>query len=260
MPLGERFQRSITFINKLWWIICVPIILDLTQLFAYQRIFNEEYSPHRNIFTIKIGIISAPPSIDFLLEDFPSPIFQLNNSGLKGIIYEFSLFNVFLMLTLILLNSFISSGYFSIISSKEVDNVRIRDFFINGNKKWFKFFMLNIIEFVPIVLGIIKKELLFLAIINIIFMYVDYVIATEDLGLIDSIKKGISFLCNNIWLTIKMSLYFGMIFSFLSIIIYLLCGFKTVGIAISIIIVAYFGAIVNKSVLETYNSVSKSTE
>lgn len=258
MELGDRFRSGREFINKFLWIIGIPIVLNLIQLFSYQFIYKTSYLPITKLFTIKIGIIPAPPSVSFLLEDFPSPLFQYNSiSGLKGIIYEFNLFNVFLMITFILITSFISSGYFSVISAKEESRPGIRDFFINGNENWYKFFILHIIEFMPFAFGIVNKNFAFLALINVIFMYVDYSIAADGGKLMDNFKKGISFLFNNLGLTIKMAFYYGMIFSLLSIVIYFLGGLGTIGIIIDIIIVSYFGAIVNRSILEVYTFMIK---
>lgn len=258
MDLGDRIRNSREFINKSLWVISIPIVLNLAQLFTYMYIYKTSYEAIRKLFTIKIGIISAPPSVSFLLEDFPSPILQYNsNSGLRGIIYELNLFNVFLMITFILITSFISSGYFSVISTKEESTPKIKDFFINGNENWFKFFIVHIIRYTPFLLGIVNNGFMFLVIINVIFMYVDYSIAVDGGMLRDNFKKGISFLFNNLGLTIKMAFYFGMIFSLLSVVVHILGSFGIVGVIIDIIIVAYFGAIVNRAVLEVYTLVNK---
>ncbi|WP_186430379.1 hypothetical protein [Clostridium sp. BSD9I1] len=258
MELGDRFRSGRKFINKFLWIICIPIVLNLTELFSYQLIYKTNYLPITKLFIIKIGIISAPPSVGFLLEDFPSPLLHYNGiSGLRGIIYEFNLFNVFLMITFILITSFISSGYFSIISAKEESTPGIKNFFINGNENWYKFFILHIIEFIPFAFGIVNNKFVFLAFINVIFMYVDYSIAVDGGRLKDNFKKGILFLFNNLGLTIKMAFYYGMIFSLLSMAVHFLGSLGTIGIIIDIIIVAYFGVAVNRAVLEVYTFVSK---
>ncbi|MBE6069589.1 MAG: hypothetical protein E7211_18155 [Clostridium lundense] len=258
MELGDRFRGGREFINKFLWIIGIPIFLNLIQLFSYQFIYKTSYLPNTKLFTIKIGIMPAPPSVSFLLEDFPSPLFQYNSiSGLRGIMYELNLFNVFLMITVILITSFISSGYFSVISAKEESRPGIRNFFISGNKNWYKFFILYIIEFIPFVFGIVDNKFVFLALINVIFMYVDYSIAVDGGRLKDNFKKGISFLFDNLGLTIRMAFYYGMIFSLLSIVIYFLGGLGATGVIIDIIIVAYFGSVVNRAVLEVYTFVSK---
>lgn len=258
MDLGDRFRSGREFINKCLWIIGIPIVLNLTELFSYQLIYKTNYLPITKLFIIKIGIIQAPPSVSFLLEDFPSPLFQYNSiSGLRGIIYELNLFNVFLMITFILIRSFISSGYFSVISAKEESRPGIRNFFINGNENWYKFFILHIIEFIPFVLAIVNNGLAFLAFINVIFIYVDYSIAVDGGKLKDNFRKGISFLFNNLGLTIKMAFYYGMIFSLLSIVVHFLGSLGTIGIIIDIIIVAYFGAVVNRAVLEVYTFANK---
>lgn len=56
------------------------------------------------------------------------------------------------MITFILITSFISSGYFSVISTKKESTPKIKDFFINGNENWFKFFIVHIIRYTPFLL------------------------------------------------------------------------------------------------------------
>lgn len=252
MQLGEMFSSSRRFINKLLWVVCIPVILDIIQLISYQHIYETDYVPIRKLFIIKIGIISSPPSVNFLLEDFPSAIFQYNNSGFKGIINEFIVFNILFMITFVLISSFIHSGYLSVIGGANEKGVGIKEFFIMGNRNWFKFFILQIIQFIPMILIIIKRELIILGFINIIFMYVDYSIVADEGNIRDNFRKGINFLFNNLGLTIKIAFYSGFIFSLLSIPIYFLAGFGIIGIIIDIIIIAYFGTVINRMVLEVY--------
>lgn len=49
-----------------------------------------------------------------------------------------------------------------------------------------------------------------------------------------------------------MALYFGIIFSFISLIVFPLANLGSIGIIIDIIICAYVGACTNKAVLEVY--------
>ena len=257
MILGEVFSRSRKFINKILWIAFIPIILDLAQLFAYLYIYKTDYTPVTQIFTLKVGIISSPPSVDFLLGDFPSVIFQYNSSGLKGIINEITLFNVFFMLTFMLIISFVHSGYLSVLGAKPDSNIFIKDFFILGNKNWFKFFILHIIQFIPMSLMLINKNFMWLAFLNVIFFYVDFSIVIDEGKLWNNFKKGISFLFSNLGLSIKMAFYFGFIFSLLSLVVYALAKLSVVGIIIDITIMAYFGAAVNRAVLEVYSTVNE---
>lgn len=257
MQLGEIFSKSRKSINNFLWIICVPIFLDLTDLFAYQYIYKTNYTPLTKIFTIKIGLISSPPSVKFLLEDFPSAIFQYNNNnGFKSIIDGFTLFNVFFMITVMLIVSFINSGYLGILGTKEENHVGIKDFFVLGNLNWFKFFILTIIQFIPMFFIIISREFIVLSMIlgfiSIVFMYVKYSIIVDEVDIKENFSKGFYFLFDNIGLTIKMAFYFGFIFSLLSMGIYWLASLGTIGVIIDIIIMAYLGLIVNKSVLEVY--------
>lgn len=252
MSLGEMFSSSRKFINKFFWIILIPIALDLCQLFAHEYFFKAEYIPIKRLFSIKLGIISSPPSVNFILEDFPPVLFQYNNNGLKGIIHEVSLFNVFFMLSITLITSFIQSGYLSVLGIEEEGKISIKDFFTMGNKNWFKFFVIQLVQYIPVILILYAREFIVLGFLFILFFYVQYSIVVDKGKISDNFLKGMSFLFSNLGLTIKMALYFGFIFSLLSILVYILTSFSTVGIIIDIIIIAYFGAVVNKTVLKVY--------
>lgn len=259
MKLQEKFSDGFNYINKTLWIVLIPIILDIFTLLTYQHIYQVEYVPIRQLFTLKIGIISIPPSVQFILEDFPSLILQYNRSGFRGIINELSLFNVLLAVTLLLLISFIQSGYLSVLSSTSHNTVKIKDFFILGNRFWFKFFLLETLMMYPFFLMFIKRGFVYLSIINIIFFYVKYSIILDERSILDNFRKGVAFFWDNIGLSIKMAFYFGFIFSLLSIVIYLMSGVGLFGIVIAITLTAYLGAIVNKSVLEVYREVKDKT-
>ncbi|KOA18847.1 hypothetical protein CLHOM_27860 [Clostridium homopropionicum DSM 5847] len=257
MPLGDMFSSGRKFINKFLWIILIPIALDLWQLFAHEYFFKTNYIPIKRLFSLKLGIISSPPSVNFILEDFPPVLLQYNSNGLKGIIYEVSLFNVFFMITIILITSFINSGYLSVLGGKEEGKIFIKDFFIMGNKNWFKFFVLHLIQYIPVILILFAKEFMVLGLLFILFFYVQYSIVIDEGRISENFIKGMSFLSNNLRLTIKMALYFGFIFSLLSILVYVLTSFSTVGIVLDIIIVAYFGAVVNRAILQVYTEKSR---
>jgi hypothetical protein len=255
MNLGEKLGKGMEFINKNIWIVLVPVMLDVFQLFAYQNIFKTVYVPVRKIFAIKIGFNSAPPSVQYILDDFPSVIFKYGNNTYNGIINEFSLFNVLLIITYTLIMSFINGRYMYMIGKSEDKPVSIKEFFKPDNKLWFKFFILQIIDIYPFMLMFIKRGFISLAFVNVIFVFVRYSFVADDAGIRDNFKNGISFLFNNLGLAIRMALYYGLLlFSILSIFIFLLTYFSTIGIIIDIIIVGYFGCIVNKAVLEVYRS------
>jgi len=228
MPLGEMFSSGRKFINKLLWIILIPIALDLWQLFAYEYFFKTSYFPIKRLFSLKVRLISSPPSVNFILEDFPSVLVQYNNSG-----------------------------YLSILGGKADSNISIKDFFILGNKNWFKFFILHLIQYIPVILILFAKEFIVLGFVFILFFYVQYSIIVDQGKISDNFLSGMLFLFSNLGLTIKMALYFGLIFSLLSIFIYALTSFSTIGIIIDIIIIAYFGAAVNRTVLQVYTEKSR---
>jgi hypothetical protein len=253
MSISERFSDGCRFIRrKVLWIILLPILLDLANLFSWEKVYHTVYNPVRKLFVFKLGFIGAPPSVNYILQDFPSPLFKYDNNGLSGMITRFSLFNAVLFITVVLIVSFLHSGYMSVVGTSYEDKVRIRDFFIKGNRKWHKFFLLDCITWLPITLIIFNKNFIYLSFINVIFVYVKYSFVRDEVGVLENFRLGISFLFNNLGLTIKMVLSFGLIFSFISVVVFILGGMGKVGIIIDIIICAYFGASANRAIFEVY--------
>lgn len=89
-------------------------------------------------------------------------------------------------------------------------------------------------------------------------VYVKYSMVIDQVSLMDNYKLGIRFLFNNLGLTIKMAFTFGIISSLVGVGIYLLANLEFKGIVMGIIITAYFGAVMNKAVLEIYREISES--
>lgn len=253
MRTSQRFRESIRFITyKILWIILVPILLDLVSLFSWEKIFHTMYNPAEKLFLIKLGFIDAPPSVQFLLEDFPSPLLKYVSSGMTGIINGFSPFNVALLITIMLVRSFISSGYMSIIGTSPPEKIKVREFFIRGNKNWPKFFVLGCLSWIPMLLAIFNKDFMFLSFISVIFVYVKYSFVIDEVGILENFKLGILFLFKNFGLTIKMALYFGLIFSLISSVVLPIARFGNIGVIIDIVICGYLGACVNRAVMEIY--------
>jgi len=103
----------------------------------------------------------------------------------------------------------------------------------------------------------IKKELGYFSLVYVALVYVKYSIVVDKVSLIDNFKLGISFLFKNLGLTIKMAFSFGVLFSLVGICIHPLATIGFNGIVIGAIITAYFGAVINKAVLEIYREVSE---
>lgn len=83
MNIAERFSSGFRFItSKLLWIIIIPIALDLANLFSWEKVYHTVYNPVQKLFLIKLGFIGAPPSVSYLFEDFPTPLFKYDSNGL----------------------------------------------------------------------------------------------------------------------------------------------------------------------------------
>jgi hypothetical protein len=258
MSISERFGEGCKFIgSKILWIVFIPIVLDLANLFSWEKVYHTVYHPVQKLFVIKLGFIEAPPSVSYLLENFPTPLFKYDNSGVSGIISRITPFNAVLFITVMIVESFLHSGYLNIIGTSFEEKVRIRDFFIKGNRKWHKFFLLDCVTWIPIMLAGFNKNFIFLSFINVIFVYVEYSFVADEVSILKNFLLGIEFLFNNLGLTIKMALYFGLIFSPISLVVFPLANLGTIGIVIDIIICAYFGAATNRAVFEIYAAKGK---
>lgn len=252
MSLRDTFYQQFKPVRHVMGILLIPIILDLGDYMLFEKIFRTAYQATGNLFTLKLGFFSAPPSVRFILEDFPSLIFQSNNGGMQGIVNQLTLFNVLLLLSLTLIFSFLHSGYLGVLAEAGRRPLGLKPFFALGNRYWLRFFILQVLGYLPLMLMLYNPSLLALSLINLLFIYVQYSIVVDEGTLLDNFKKGIGFLLQNLGLTLKMALYFGVIISFLGILVHLLAARERIGMIIAIVLVAYLGAVINKTVLEVY--------
>ncbi|WP_088186857.1 hypothetical protein [Desulfosporosinus sp. FKA] len=257
MAITEKLGEQFNAIHKVIWIILLPVILDIGELYLYERIFHWEYMPVIKQFSLKLGFISAPPSLRYILEDFPSLIFQYNTGTFRGVITQINLANMLLLLSVVLVTSFLDSGYLAVISQAGRKRVTCKDFFIEGNRLWFKFFILALLKVIPILLALIKKELAYFSLVTVVFVYVQYSIVVDNVSLKDNFKLGISFLFNNLGLSFRMGFSFGFLFSLVGICMCFLTRAGFNGIVLGSMITGYFGAVMNKAVLEIYREVSE---
>ncbi|MCB8814504.1 hypothetical protein [Desulfosporosinus shakirovi] len=258
MSIIDMLNKQFQSIHKVIWIILLPLIIDIGELNLFEKIFKTEYQPLSKL-VFKLGFISSPPSIRYTLEDFPSIFFQYNSRGFRGLINQINLTNILLLVSFVLITSFLHSGYLSVISQAGHKRVIFKDFLRDGNQLWFKFFVLTLLGIIPSLGVFISVNLLYLNFIFIILVYVQYSIVVDKVSLKDNFKLGISFLFENLGLTIKMAFVFGFLFSLIGIAIIILAGMGQNGIVVGVIITAYFGAVINKAVLEIYREVSQKT-
>jgi len=102
MSITDKLNEQFQAIHKVIWIIFLPLVLDIGELSLFERIFKSEYEPITKLFNLKLGFISAPPSIRYILEDFPSLIFQYSLSAFRGVINQINLTNILLLLTVVI--------------------------------------------------------------------------------------------------------------------------------------------------------------
>ncbi|MGY0374711.1 hypothetical protein [Clostridium sp. JNZ J1-5] len=258
MDLTYNLKYGFKLVKKFWWLIFVPTLLDFTPLLISENLLEMNYNPSLNkLFVVKFGTISAPPSISYILEDFPKLFLNLNiNVGLSRLISSINLYNIFLILSFILITSFLLSGYLACIEKCNLEKITFKDFFILGNKYWIKFFILSVINQLVIILVYIHIGFIIVLFLLSILYYVKYSIVVDNCSLIGSFKNGINIFIENLGTTIKLALYYGFIFSFISLFIFQLIKTGNIGVILSIIIVNFFGMAINASVLQIYRELS----
>ena len=99
---------------------------------------------------------------------------------------------------------------------------------------------------------VFNKNFMLFSFVSVIFVYVKYSFIVDEVSILKNFRLGIVFLFNNLGLTIQMALYFGVIFSLISLVDFLMLNLGTIGIIIDIVICAYVGAGTNRAVLEIY--------
>lgn len=256
MILTEKLSKAREAMGKTWWIVFVPIVLDVIAFTSYTQIFKMQYYPPAKFFILKLGVISAPPSASYLLENFPSIIIGFNSQyGVTGFIREINLLNMLIVLSSIMIMSFFKSGYMGCIERAGIEKVKPLDFFVFGNKNWFKFFVLDIINIIPALLMFKSLGYIYLMMLFVIFFYVKYSIVVDDKSLGQNFSRGISLLFDNFGLTIKMALYYGFLFSLVSPVIFYFSASGNIGVIISIVIISFLGVIFNKATLEIYRGI-----
>lgn len=257
MSLQNMFYDQFKPIHRVIGIVLIPIILDLADLMLYEKIFRTVYLPAQQLLSLKFGFVSTPPSVRFILEDFPSLLFQANNGGVSGIINRLTLFNILLLLSTTLVLSFLHSGYMGVLSESGRRPLGLKAFFALGNQFWFRFLILQVLNLWPLILMLINPALVYLGFVNLLFVYVQYAIVVDEGSIKDNFQRGIGFLLQNLKLTLIMAIYFGVMLSLLGILIHVLAGLGRAGIIVSIVLIAYLGAVINKTVLEVYREKSQ---
>ncbi|MGE5629057.1 MAG: hypothetical protein ACM3X7_13285 [Solirubrobacterales bacterium] len=253
MSITEKFKECCRFIkNKMLWVILIPALMDIANLLIWERMFHKVYIPAEQIISFKIGVTGTPPSINYLLQDFPSVLIKNDANVFSGIFTRLNLYNISLLLSIILISSFLVSGYMGTISLNSLEKSGLRKFFIDGNKRWHKFFIMNLITTISICLILINRDYMFIYFAFVIFFYVPYSFVADNVGVIQNFKLGISFLFNHLGITVRMALVVGIIFSFLSFFAFIVVKIGTLGIIIDILIFSFLGAAVNRMVYEVY--------
>jgi len=245
-------------LNKLWWAILIPIVLDIQYLFSYLFLFKTDYIGNADIFQIKLGFISSPPSLAFFFNDFYNTFFSYNdNLGHQGLLNRsLDLLFLFQLLSMVLLVSLLKSFYFCYLNEvKEDSKFSLKHILSLTNKHWHKFLFLESIGILAVLYS--TSVFFFYAIISIIFLYVEYSIVVDDLSLLGALKQSVKVLFSNFWRTIFLGIKLGLLMSLFSFIILEIGRQGVFGVFAAIVITAFLGMISNKVVMEVYRGFSQ---
>lgn len=248
MNLVRKLKESKKSLQSKDWIYVMPIILDFSVLFIHRYILKRNYIHKGKVIDFNIGIISSPPSISYIFKDYPHPLMDI-------ISQDTNIFTLGLLVLFTIIMSFINGAYLALLNKDE--KIKIKNFIKEGNKFWDKFFIYRLIVNIIILYGL-KYNInpIILILINIIMTYIPYSIICEEGNIFFIIKKSIQVLFNNILDTIKLLVLCAGLFF----IIYLPTKYifisTTIEILFFIMLISYFGVIINKTILEIYKQSS----
>jgi len=257
MDLNEKLSFAYKEINRKMLIILIPIILDIINYYSYLSILKNNYSPPNKFFLFKFGVISAPPSINYILENFPSVFFNFNTSyGNTGLLCRITYFTFLVSILYTLIAAFVKSFYMSYLEKLPEEKPTLIALLIEGNKNWPKYFILSMLNTTVILLSFNSSEFLFLFLPLILLYYVQYsIVVDKELTFKENLSKSINVLLGNLKTSLIMAIWYGVLLSLLSFFIFPLCHRGTGGIIISIVLLSYFGTVINKAVLEVYRGI-----
>lgn len=252
MSIGDKYFESMKKLRKYLWLILIPVGMDMFNLILNEYIYKIKYTPVNRFITLKIGLIDTPPSVRFLLEDFPSPLFSFKNNMISGMLTRIDIFTITLIITIMLLTSYLKGIY--LVSLKKIgeEKFSMKEFFMIDNHIWGKLFAYKIITAIPIILMMKDRSFILLTFILIFFVYVEYSIVLDNVSLLRNFQRGIGFLFNNFGLTVKIAFFVGLIYSLLSVVVYPIATIGNAGVLLDAVIMSYFGIGINKTVVEIY--------
>lgn len=258
MNLSDRLRDAFQYTSKNLLLALIPILMDIITYFVYITVTGLDYSLQGQAFVLKFGIISAPPSVGFLLDNFPSILPKFNtNFGEIGLLNEITLFNIFVSICYILFISYMTSCYMNYLEKINRVKLNIIDFFKEGNANWFSYFILGLLNFVVLILCKIDSVFSLLLLPLILLYYVQYSIVIDNgYSVLDNFITGVRVLLSNLGATIKMAICFGPLISLCGIIVFPVLSTGKLGMIIAISLVDFIGVIVNKAVLESYREFS----
>lgn len=240
MSFKEKWKISLDWTIDNLWVLLVPIVFNLANVFMYQFIYKVNYSPVGKGVLLKIGTLSAPPNMSFLVENFPNVLRNLVFMDLN---------NVLLFITTIMIISFFEANYLNILS---MDEPAFKYIFRISNRLWIRVIIFNLLVSIPMLLSFINHYLYLISIGGIILVYTKYALVVEDEGFIRTLKKSIGFLFDNLPETFGLVIQGGLILSLARLVIWPSVQFGIGGILFATVLFSFIGVILNKIQMTIY--------
>ncbi len=203
MNYSEAINKGSNIIKKNFWLVLIPIIMDVFILLAHYLSFGNfiEKSAIPE-FHIKFTIPSIIPSFKNILDAFPELITYNTNTGWQNSILSYhtgipnpwnKIYFVSAIVLFIIINTFLKGGFLGCIAhsySKDRKS-NLKDFIHYGTYYWSRFIGLNLLSYFFIIFAIsIPPLILIYIIVAIPLLYVSYVLVWDDLSVLTAVSKA----------------------------------------------------------------------
>lgn len=244
MGFSETWKGARDWTSKNKIMIVIPSILNMIDYLCFIIIFKEILILN-NPITILFGFPGTYPRFRFLT--------QRSDSILEGIlIYRLKYIALFIIITLLI--GVIESIYLNMLSQEKV---KLSHIYKLDFRLYNKVFVKKII-FIMFTLGFhgnVYKNLIAF-ILCIPFIFLSYSFLDRDRSFLQGVRDSVTFIIDNLGVTIKLVLYVGFKFSIIRIIIAMIlgyCGGYSIVVLITIVVFSYVGVVANKFILSIYN-------
>ena len=259
MNISKHLSSTVSLLSKIWWVMLIPFMLDLSTLLSYHLILKTEYVfQSSEVFTLKVGFVGSLPSISYFIKDMGDIFYNHSNHyGYQGLLarnMDILLFMQILSATLVI--SLLKSFYLNSLNQINSDtSFNFKKVLAKTNKHWHKYLILHGIGTYVLIQSFNFLILYFL--ISLIFIYVDYSIVVDDLPLYKALGKSASIFFSNFFGTIILAFVVGLSLSPFSFIFYSLARQGSIALVGALALMAFLGTIASKVIMEVYRDFSE---